>query len=429
MPKLKDTPKIDRPRERFMAKGPDALSKSDLLAILLGSGIKGTNVKKLSEQILQKFGKKFLTVTVDDLLQVKGIGEAKALQIASAIALTKRIYDEARPQENLILSLGDAVKQATDIKSKKQEHLLCLYLNARNLLLKKEIVSIGTLNNSIVHPREIFALALELRAAGVILIHNHPSGDPTPSTQDKEVTWRIVEAGKLMGDNVVDFIIVAEDGSHSTMGEMKKSENAEQASYVADGEQSTLFDLLVDERSFVGYRALQQVKAEPDKKDNGQIKIIDLFAGIGGFHLAFHNVGAECVFASEWDAPARKTYRHNLYKTSPELFDQGNFAGDITQVDPKTIPNFNVLCAGFPCQPFSQAGFKKGFNETRGTLFFNIVTILKEKQPEAFFLENVRHLFKHDDGRTFETIKRTIEEDLGYSFFYKIVKASDAGLQ
>ena len=104
MPKLKDTPKIDRPRERFMAKGPDALSKSDLLAILLGSGIKGTNVKKLSEQILQKFGKKFLTVTVDDLLQVKGIGEAKALQIASAIALTKRIYDEARPQENLILS-------------------------------------------------------------------------------------------------------------------------------------------------------------------------------------------------------------------------------------------------------------------------------------------------------------------------------------
>jgi len=428
MSKLKDIPKVDRPREKFLEKGADALTKSELLAILLGSGIKGTNVKMLSQKILQKYGKKFLNVTVDDLLEIKGIGEAKALQIASSIALTKRIYDEAKPQENLILSLDDAVKQATDIKSKKQEHLICLYLNARNLLLKKEIVSIGTLNNSIVHPREIFALALELRAAGVILIHNHPSGDPTPSTQDKEVTWRIVEAGKLMGVNVVDFIIVAEGGSHSTMGEMKKGEISERASYVADGEQSSLFDLLVDERSYIGYQAQSRVKASPSIREGGQIKIIDLFAGIGGFHWAFHNAGAECVFASEWDVPARKTYRHNLYKLSSELFNSDNFAGDITQVDPKTIPDFNVLCAGFPCQPFSQAGFKKGFNETRGTLFFNIVSILKEKQPEAFFLENVRHLFKHDDGRTFETIKRTIEEDLGYSFFYKIVKASDAGL-
>jgi len=158
------------------------------------------------------------------------------------------------------------------------------------------------------------------------------------------------------------------------------------------------------------------------------MKFIDLFAGIGGFHIAFQNVGGTCVFASEWDKNARKTYDFNHRKTSPELFDNGNFAGDITLVKPQKIPDFDVLCAGFPCQPFSQAGFKKGFNEARGILFFDIVNIIKEKQPQAFFLENVRGLLKHDDKKTFETIKRILEEELGYSFYYKIVKASDFGL-
>ncbi|MBL4750883.1 MAG: DNA cytosine methyltransferase [Amylibacter sp.] len=158
------------------------------------------------------------------------------------------------------------------------------------------------------------------------------------------------------------------------------------------------------------------------------MKFIDLFAGIGGFHLAFHNLGAECVFASEWDDFARKTYRSNFEKISPNLFKAKNFRGDITQVVPHEIPDFNILCAGFPCQPFSQAGFKKGFEEARGTLFFDIVNILKQKQPKAFFLENVRHLLKHDNGHTFATIKRVIEDELGYSFHAKIVKASDFGL-
>ena len=158
------------------------------------------------------------------------------------------------------------------------------------------------------------------------------------------------------------------------------------------------------------------------------IKFIDLFAGIGGFHMAFHNIGGECVFASEWDKEARKTYEKNLSKISPKLFMDNNFCGDITEVQPQNIPDFDVLCAGFPCQPFSQAGFKKGFSEARGTLFFDIVSIIKEKQPKAFFLENVRHLLKHDDGKTFQTIERIIKNELRYSFFYKIVKASDFGL-
>jgi DNA (cytosine-5)-methyltransferase 1 len=157
-------------------------------------------------------------------------------------------------------------------------------------------------------------------------------------------------------------------------------------------------------------------------------KFIDLFAGIGGFHLAFHNEGAECVFAAEWNEHARRTYEHNFKSLSPDLFESGNFAGDITKVDKSQIPNFDILTGGFPCQPFSQAGKLKGFEDTRGTLFFDIAEIIKVKQPGAFFLENVRHLYKHDGGQTYQEIKRVLTEELGYSLQEFIVKASDHGL-
>ena len=162
---------------------------------------------------------------------------------------------------------------------------------------------------------------------------------------------------------------------------------------------------------------------------NNQFRFVDLFAGIGGFHLAMHNIGAECVFAAEWDEHARKTYEQNFRSISPGLFlnDGKNFAGDITLVNKEDIPDFDILCAGFPCQPFSQAGHKRGFDDVRGTLFFDIAEILRIKRPRAFFLENVRHLLKHDDGKTFSTIMRVLEE-LGYKTTYQIVRASDHGL-
>lgn len=161
-----------------------------------------------------------------------------------------------------------------------------------------------------------------------------------------------------------------------------------------------------------------------------EIKFIDLFAGIGGFHQAFHNEGGKCVFVSEWDEAARKTYKANYEKISPEIFqdEEHLFTGDITKVKAEDIPDFDILTGGFPCQPFSQAGLKKGFNETRGTLFFDIARIIKAKQPKAFFIENVRGLLNHNHGETFATIKRIITEDLGYSFFYKVVRASDFGV-
>jgi len=166
--------------------------------------------------------------------------------------------------------------------------------------------------------------------------------------------------------------------------------------------------------------------------NNKTFTFIDLFAGIGGFHIGLHNVGGECVFASEWDIEARNTYTKNFNRIAPHLFDsQGNptdlFAGDITQVDPRDIPNHDILCAGFPCQPFSISGKQQGFNDTRGTLFFNILEIVKEKKPKVILLENVKHLIHHDKGNTFRVIKEELIK-IGYKISWKVLNAKDFGL-
>ncbi|GAB6611218.1 MULTISPECIES: DNA (cytosine-5-)-methyltransferase [Bacillus cereus group] len=147
--------------------------------------------------------------------------------------------------------------------------------------------------------------------------------------------------------------------------------------------------------------------------------MIDLFAGIGGIRLAFQKQGGLSVFASEWDKFAAKTYKMN-YGHAPE--------GDITQIPTDEIPEHNILLAGFPCQPFSQAGLKKGFEDTRGTLFFDIARILETKKPQAFLLENVKQLRGHNKGKTLETILRVLREDLNYTVDYKVLRAADFGI-
>ncbi len=247
MTKIKDIPKVDRPRERFLKKGPEALSKSDLLAILLGSGIKGKNVQKLSQQIIKKFGKNFLNITVDDLQKISGIGQAKALQIASAISLVKRYYTDEKTNEITIKNSQDVLSLTYDLREKKKEYLICLYLNARNVLLKKEVVSVGLLDKTLLHPREIFHPATELSAASVILVHNHPSGDSSPSEKDIQIVEKISQAGEIMGIPVVDFLILSESG-HFSFYEKLKDQN-KNFDYVADGVvQGTLFDLLEIEK-------------------------------------------------------------------------------------------------------------------------------------------------------------------------------------
>lgn len=145
---------------------------------------------------------------------------------------------------------------------------------------------------------------------------------------------------------------------------------------------------------------------------------IDLFAGLGGFRLALESLGAKCVYSNEWDEPAQKVYEKN-FGDAPE--------GDITLVDEKTIPDHDILCAGFPCQAFSISGKQRGFEDSRGTLFFDVARIVKEKQPKVVFMENVKNFATHDNGHTLEVVKATMEE-LGYVFFHKVLSAVDYGV-
>ena len=157
-----------------------------------------------------------------------------------------------------------------------------------------------------------------------------------------------------------------------------------------------------------------------------KLTFVDLFAGIGGFHLALKSLDMKCVFACEIDKYARQTYLKNFndgFLKDPELFPE-----DIWSVDIRKIPDFDLLCGGFPCQPFSQAGYKRGFKDNRnGNLFFSISDILKIKKPKVYILENVSHLKNHDNGRTFKKIYTTLR-NLNYTFDYRILRASDYGL-
>lgn len=152
--------------------------------------------------------------------------------------------------------------------------------------------------------------------------------------------------------------------------------------------------------------------------DNPKFKMIDLFAGIGGIRIAFQKLGGASVFASEWDKFAQKTYKANFGEVPH---------GDITEINPNDIPDHDILLGGFPCQPFSQAGLKKGFEDTRGTLFFNIVQIIDVKRPKAFLLENVKQLRGHDKGRTLATILNVLDE-LDYDVYVDVLKANDFGV-
>jgi DNA (cytosine-5)-methyltransferase 1 len=155
-----------------------------------------------------------------------------------------------------------------------------------------------------------------------------------------------------------------------------------------------------------------------DKNSLQNYTFIDLFAGIGGFHLALESMGANCVFASEWDKYAVETYEKNFHLKP---------FGDITKIGEKDIPNHHILCGGFPCQAFSISGKQKGFEDTRGTLFFDIARIVDFHKPKVLFLENVKNLAKHDEGKTLKTIIKTLE-DLEYSVFTKVLNSSNFGL-
>jgi DNA repair protein RadC len=209
---IKGLPVHERPREKLLAKGPENLSDKELLAVLLRTGRAGKNVLDIAGDILTRFPKtKILDISYSDLKSIKGIDIGKASTLLAAFEFTKRALGAHKNGRPIIASPEDALAQLHDIRNHKKEHFVALYLNARNELLHRENISVGTVNASIVHPRDVFAPALEHNATAVIVAHNHPSGDPTPSPEDREVTDRLKDAAKLMGVHLLYHVVLSKD--------------------------------------------------------------------------------------------------------------------------------------------------------------------------------------------------------------------------
>ena len=208
---IKNIPVEDRPRERFLKGGVNNLSNSELISILLNTGTKNSSVKELANNILKELNDitQLKDLSLNSLKKIKGIGEIKAITLLSALELGKRVYYEKNMQKIKMNSAGiiyDYVK--SDLIGKKQEYFYCLYLDTKKNLIEKKLLFIGTINRSIVHPREIFKYAYLLSASSIVCIHNHPSGDPLPSIEDINLTKSLVKIGKIQGIEIIDHIII-----------------------------------------------------------------------------------------------------------------------------------------------------------------------------------------------------------------------------
>lgn len=216
MKRIRDIPRFDMPREKMEQKGAKALSNIELLAVLLGSGIKGKDVFEVAKDILKLTQDDFGNLDLEKLKDIEGVGLAKACQIIAAIEFSKRFLIK---DGITVKNVENVLKLTEELKDKKQEYFLTLTLNGASNLIQKRTVFIGILNRSIAHPREIFADAISDRAAGIIFVHNHPSDNVEPGKEDVELTRRLVEAGKIVGIEVIDHVIISKDGYFSFQAE------------------------------------------------------------------------------------------------------------------------------------------------------------------------------------------------------------------
>ena len=218
--KIHDLPKDERPRERLIKNGASALSDSELLAIILRTGSRQENVINLSQRILKEYSIKQLSqINLTQLMKIHGIKESKAAQIAACFEIARRLESFKDGDKQKINSPEDVYRRIyPKMREQKKELFIELCLDTKNQVIKEETISVGSLNANIVHPREVFKLALAESAAHIIVAHNHPSGDPTPSREDIEITKKLVQTGNIMGITLLDHIIIG-DGRHFSMKE------------------------------------------------------------------------------------------------------------------------------------------------------------------------------------------------------------------
>jgi len=215
--KIKDLPIDQQPREKLISSSPQDLKLEELLAIILSTGYKQENVLELSKRILQDYGSKAITgySTVSDLMRDFAIPKVKACQVLACFEIGRRIFADKKVEMPIIRSPQDVWEFVSDMHNLRKEYLRGLYLNIKQQIIHDEIISIGTIDQSIAHPRDIFNPAIKYHAAAIIIVHNHPSEDSTPSQADIELTYKIKEIGNLLSIAVLDHIIVTKSGYQS----------------------------------------------------------------------------------------------------------------------------------------------------------------------------------------------------------------------
>lgn len=217
MKKMKDMPEQDRPREKIARKGASALSDTELIEAILGRGTRNRDVREISRDISRLVVERGSAISYKDLQGVEGIGPSKASQIMSCFELGRR-YFGSKEQAIKVTRPEDVLPLVANLREKRQEHFVCIALNGAGEVLGNRIITVGLLNHSLVHPREVFADAITDRAASVICVHNHPSGSLDPSSQDIAITSQLKEAGSILGIQLIDHIIVTRTG-HMSMKE------------------------------------------------------------------------------------------------------------------------------------------------------------------------------------------------------------------
>ncbi|AQS59963.1 RadC family protein [Desulforamulus ferrireducens] len=213
-PVIRELPPEQRPRERMLKEGAASLSDIDLLAIMLRTGTAKASAMELAAAVLSRFQdlRRLSQATIEELSEIKGIGPVKAVQIKAALELGRRLASLPAEERPVIRCPEDVCSLLMeDLRNLDREYFLALLLNTKNQVLARETISIGTLNASMVHPRELFKVAIRRSAAAVILVHNHPSGDPTPSREDITLTKRLIEAGEIIGIDVLDHIVIGDN--------------------------------------------------------------------------------------------------------------------------------------------------------------------------------------------------------------------------
>lgn len=211
--KLKDIPKDGRPRERFLKHGPETLSDAELFAIILRTGTLGENVVDMSNRLIAEYGlDNLFECSLKELQEIKGIGPSKAMQILAMSEILKRIHLSEKPIKKISCAEDVFNFMHDKLKDKKEEHFYVLMLNNQNNIIAEQLISKGTLDASIIHPREVFKPAIKNSASKIILVHNHPSGNPEPSKEDFEITERIISAGREIDIKVLDHIILGRRG-------------------------------------------------------------------------------------------------------------------------------------------------------------------------------------------------------------------------